>query len=300
MATSEIFWEPLQSTGDIIKLVAAVPIVNGRYAKPTAGMVGSWKAWTQQHLSGKPRFQQEREILESIPGRDEAYCLEKLVAWFDDQHRLRLQRWQNFAPARYVDCTLDNYTINAEDREQAKRQEAVLSRVRRFAESLPEHINNGVNIVFYGPPGTGKTHLMAALLRDAVVNIDCMVTWKTGAEIARESDPRNKDYGEKKTLAPGRYGPFEDFAPQRTDATKILAIDDPALPGQPLAYYALTATTSMVDEAYQDRNPVWITINATNQSQIVELISGPVADRLKDGALTAYFDWASHRRRGDF
>jgi hypothetical protein len=302
METSKIEWIPLNGSGEFVKLLEAIPIVNGRFVEPSLEMVPSWKAWVQQYtpVVDKAKYSQNREIFDSIPGRDDAYCLEKLTAWSAGQFNHRLDRWESFAPARYRDCTLDNYKISEDDSEHAKRQEAVLGRVRRFAEKLPEHIENGVNIVFYGPPGTGKTHVLAALLRDAVVNVGCLATWKTGAEINRESDPRTKDYSDRKPITGSRYNPLDDIFERMTDRNRILAIDDPALPGQPLAFYTLTAVTSMVDDAYQCRWPVWITINATNQNQIVELISGPVADRLKDGALTAFFDWPSYRRKGEF
>lgn len=70
-------------------------------------------------------------------------------------------------PARYANCTIENFDVNYDDPNDSVAQSLAKARFMagKFVENYP-HEKKG--LVFIGPIGTGKTHLAVGIIRELV------------------------------------------------------------------------------------------------------------------------------------
>lgn len=188
------------------------------------------------------------------------------VAEYD--RRCRVRSWEAFAEAigrRYAACTFDAFIASADV------QREVLRQIREYAGAIEANCAIGRNVVLYGPVGTGKDHLLASLSRDAILEAGLSVWWSTGANVSDMNNVRGGGSG-------------------------VVYISDPAPPGG-ASYNAAKNLYKIVDSAYRDSRPVWISINAKDRKQAAEMLGMQVIDRIWDErAVALHCNWPSYRR----
>ena len=205
---------------------------------------------------------------------------------YEEEMRNRKLQWLHIMQGRdrYLKCSFSNFNVSND------RQRLALAKIRKFAEHLETHIDNGVNVILYGPCGTGKDHLMTALMGTVVWKFARMrrIYFYDGAILAARA---KADRG--KTVS-GYYS--EDSVRE----PRVLAISDPVLPGETAKYYQRERLNQLIDEQYRARHPVWITINSSTREEFNEMITPRIADRLRHNAFTLHTDWESFRQLGEF
>ena len=190
--------------------------------------------------------------------------IEKLGGpYFDDtDHRWR--QWRAVCiGSRFFDCDQDNYEV-----EHDKQAEAIET-LKQFRDELPKHLVTGRNLLFYGSSGGGKDHLMSWLVRSVVMEIDHAPTieWAVGADV--------KSMG---------------------DRSYLKVISDPVLSGTELRFRDQMEAFQVIDRAWRNCQPVWMSINAEDRDQLDSMLGRQIADRIIDQAVTVFFDWPSYRK----
>ncbi len=178
---------------------------------------------------------------------------------------------------RYAGASLSNFEIYADE------QKPVLDRLRKFAERMPEAICGG-GLLLFGRPGTGKDHLLAALLKIAVVKHRLRVLWHDGQELfeeARYAIKREKEHDFRTKLV----------------VPHILAISDPQPPRGDLTEYQVGLIRDVIDRRYRRGLSTWLTTNIDNTEDANRLLTEPLLQRLKEAACQVFCDWPSYRER---
>lgn len=182
---------------------------------------------------------------------------------------------------RYRDATLGNYEV------YDNNQNAVLARLGRFAESMPEHLKGGGGLMLYGAPGTGKDHLLAALLKLAIMHHGLFVQWYDGGDLfdrihlalTSEGD------GEWRKLAEELRKPH------------ILAISDPQPPQGQLNQQQVRRLRDIIDKRYRAGKSTWLTTNIDQRDYAEQLFTKPVMERMRESAGAILCEWPSYRSR---
>lgn len=188
--------------------------------------------------------------------------------------------------AAYGNVRLRDFRLS-ENPDEAARQRRVLTGLRMVTgfqtnESKPT-IPDGKNFVFVGPPGTGKDMLMAWLGRVAIGS-GLSVFWSCGADLhSRTRDLARSD---------GNEAEFSS----RMRSFDVLAISDPTPPGAELTPAQASWLYRLFDDRARSGRPVWITINAADQTEASRMLGAQVWDRAVDGAIVFVMQWESFRR----
>lgn len=179
---------------------------------------------------------------------------------------------------RYSSATLVNFECYDD------RQTAVLARLKDFAQRMPDLLAGGGGLMLYGPPGTGKDHLLAAMLKVAIVGHRLDARWYDGQELfekARYAIRREKESEFRKELS----------------APHILAISDPQPPKGELSDYQIGLIRDVIDRRYRRRLSTWITTNLDSADAANALLTEPVMQRLRESAGKIFCEWPSYRER---
>lgn len=174
---------------------------------------------------------------------------------------------------RYARCTLSNFVASQ------KPQEAAVATLRH-------HIWSPVvpgSIVLYGPSGAGKDHLLAGAAMSIVDR--CSVEWINGSDLF--------------AALRGVFGHGQDAENRllrRFTAPDVLVISDPVPPSGDVRGWAIEFLYRIIDHRYRDFRPTWVSLNVKSFDDAVSLLSAPIVDRLRDGALVIHCDWPSYRR----
>jgi len=181
---------------------------------------------------------------------------------------------------RYARCTFANYEVTDE-----QKQRPIVNRLREFAARMPDLLRGGGGLMLFGNPGTGKDHLVAALLKVAIVKHGLSAAWYDGGELfdllyfaLREESP-----AELKALIRLLREPH------------ILAISDPQPPRGELSDSQVRRLRDVIDKRYRAGLSTWITTNIDQRADAEALLTGPMMDRLRESAGKIYCDWPSYR-----
>lgn len=229
------------------------------------------------------------EIPESDEDRRERLRCAELAA--------RFRRWDGIAGKlgrRYGDCSLDGKGLTLGVRFECSNaaQRAALDMLLQFEAELPAHVKAGRGLILFGPVGTGKDHLLAAMLRSAVLRHGLSVEWLNGLDLYGLIRDR-MDTGAPSTWE--RCERSEEDLVRSLAQPMILAISDPLPPAGDASPFNLQMLLRVIDRRYRHMLPTWLTLNAANGQDAEERLSAPIVDRLRHGALGVYCNWPSYR-----
>jgi DNA replication protein DnaC len=182
---------------------------------------------------------------------------------------------------RYQESTLENFEV------YHPRQTEVVGRLARFAESMPEHLRGGGGLMLFGDPGTGKDHLLAAILKLAVVVHGLSVLWFDGGELYDRFHMALQSEGDVdwKKLSDELRKPH------------VLAISDPQPPQGALSAPQVRRLRDIIDKRYRAGKSTWLTTNIDQREYAEQLFTKPVMERIKEASATILCDWPSYRGR---
>lgn len=210
-----------------------------------------------------------------------------LQVWEEAQRELsRLaQGWQGTA-GRHEACRLENFVEHGRDEERAA-QRNVVQALREL--NLEQSIACGRNLIFVGPCGTGKDHLMHALARRVYFGTNARIQTVDGPELRSVLRAASRD-GQERQLV------------QRYTRTRLLCISDPMpADGTGLTSFQVDSLFEIINSRWRHHRPTWATLNLplnAIRDCAERVLSTPVWDRLRDGALVIRCPWRSFRRPG--
>jgi DNA replication protein DnaC len=223
-------------------------------------------------------------VLAAIPEQDDAR--EQARARFeqtmrDQQFNSRVSsNWSDFSRRvgdRYKDCSLDNFTETTDEQRQVMRN------LRAYVDSIRENVKAGRGVLLFGPKGTGKDHLLSGLAWEFVKQFR-YVTWRNGVDLFGEvRDAMSSDGSEREFVS-------------RLVKPDVLYISDPLPPAGKLTEFQSSMLFRILDGRYRAMRPTWVSVNATGRKDLEDRMGSQNADRLRDGTLTLFCGWPSHRK----
>lgn len=182
---------------------------------------------------------------------------------------------------RYANASFESYEV------YNRTQKACVERLLRFAESMPDALQSGGGLLLFGNPGTGKDHLLAALLRVAVVLHGLSVRWIDGGDLF-----------DKIHLALCSDGDYEwRKLSESFHAPHVLAISDPQPPQDSLSPQQVRRLRDIIDKRYRAGKSTWLTTNIDQRDYAERLFTKPVMERMREQASVVLCDWPSYRER---
>lgn len=181
---------------------------------------------------------------------------------------------------RYLNCTLKEFEATTTE------QAAAVKRLTSYCKDMEANIADGVGVVLLGPSGTGKDHLLAAIMRAAVMVYGKSVKWENGMDLfgavrdRMDTDKTEADW--VKSMC-------------RPD---VLALSDPLPPFGPLSQFQANMLFRVVDGRYSRNRPTWITLNCAGRKEAEERMGAQIVDRLAHGAVVVVCNWPSYRKAG--
>jgi DNA replication protein DnaC len=173
-------------------------------------------------------------------------------------------------PARFLGKTFAVYQPNT------ARQKAALAACMQYVDRIEESAARGPGLVLVGPPGTGKTHLLTAIVQQAVQR-RISARYTTAPDVLAAVKGDWSWHGEER----GR----QYVTPQ------VLALDEvwPKNDAERNAVFAL------IDARYRSSRPTLLATNLT-WPELKATLGDRSCDRLLDGGQIIPLDGESHRK----
>ena len=183
-------------------------------------------------------------------------------------------------PARFENCTLQNYEPVNDDAKRA------LKVCQAYASRWPERLQKGGGLVMCGKPGTGKNHLALAIARHAITEHQSSAVFTTALKIAREY---------KSTWSKGSSR-TEDEVIRYFTKPDLLIIDEVGVQFGSDAEKLIMF--EIINTRYERMKPTILISNQTRE-ELSAFIGERVLDRMSDGGgCTLSFTWESYRSKG--
>lgn len=217
------------------------------------------------------------------PEQHEAYLKERRR----DEYLARCEEswtWLTRNRPRRAGCRLSTFEISR-DQAIGEKQRRVIARLEELSKIVQERPGEIPNLVIFGPVGSGKDHLMASMLRVAVMR-GLKPQWQRGLDIAtqfRAAMGRDPDLTEGQLI-------------ERYAETALLAISDLLPPAGPLTAFQAECLYQIIDRRYETRRPTWVTLNVANREEAISRMGEQLADRLRDETIMAHCNWPSYRK----
>jgi DNA replication protein DnaC len=175
-------------------------------------------------------------------------------------------------PARYIACTLENYST---DNAGQKRARDIAS---RYVDGFPAR---GASLILCGKPGTGKTHLACAV-GHALTERQRSVIFGTVLSVIRyikdtyrKDSERSESEAVDDMLEPDLLIIDEVGAQLGTEHEKLLLFE-------------------IINERYQACKATILISNLTRE-ELGQYLGDRVMDRFRESGAIVAFDWTSHR-----
>lgn len=182
---------------------------------------------------------------------------------------------------RYQECTLENFEV------YDNRQRDVIERLARFSEKMPDHLKGGGGLMLFGDPGTGKDHLLAAVLKLAIVLHGLAVLWFDGGDLY------DKIHVALQAESDHEWRKLRD----ELRRPHVLAISDPQPPQGALSPQQVRRLRDIIDQRYRSGKSTWLTTNIDEREYAEQLFTRPVMQRMKESSGAILCDWTSYRDR---
>ena len=186
---------------------------------------------------------------------------EAVNEWERAWRRYRFWDRESNIPRRFRTATLESWKPNPANR-------TIGEALKRYLETLDAKVDGGDGFTLLGPPGVGKSHLLTAVVADAIAQgfaaryavwPDVVTEVKNGFNL-----PRCEDRRDIIALLKG---------------ADLLALDELALKGA--SEFESGLLFELIDERYRERRPTIAASNATRQT-LGGLIGERLADRLTE------------------
>lgn len=214
--------------------------------------------------------------------------------WIRDERRKEdyawrdryLTRWQTCQQilasrgARYLRCRWQNYVV------ETPEQATVIEGLRTWADTLAARVRRGEHLLLFGLCGTGKDHVLACLVRQAMLRHGIFSQWVTGPELFRRW---RAEFNGGSSVDPG-----DDKC--ASGPRPLLVISDPVLPGGTLTPYQAERLYALIDRRSSYQTSTWISVNTTGREDLEQRLGVAIVDRLRDHATTFSFGWPSYRQ----
>ncbi|KDF51386.1 hypothetical protein AF35_04139 [Enterobacter roggenkampii CHS 79] len=215
--------------------------------------------------------------------RDElSFLYDEKKRWEDRTRQQNIERLLDGLniPARFENCTLQNYEPVNDDAKRA------LKVCQAYASRWPERLQKGGGLVMCGKPGTGKNHLALAIARHAITEHQSSAVFTTALKIAREY---------KSTWSKGSSR-TEDEVIRYFTKPDLLIIDEVGVQFGSDAEKLIMF--EIINTRYERMKPTILISNQTRE-ELSAFIGERVLDRMSDGGgCTLSFTWDSYRSKG--
>ena len=214
--------------------------------------------------------------LQTIDRRsDEARQIEtQLNDWNNVQ--FKMQKFVEARGLRYAPCTFENFVVSS------KTQQKVVDALIAYAANSKDLIAKGKNVLVLGSKGTGKDHLLCALAKRCQLESGSVPHWQNGVDLLEQFHRE----------ALNGYYRFHD----PLEHSDILYVSDPIPPTGSLSESKQASMFRVIDSRYSQLKPTWMTLNVADGDEAEKRMGAQTVDRLRDGALVLFCNWASYRK----
>jgi DNA replication protein DnaC len=197
-------------------------------------------------------------------------CRKILEAW--ESRKKKIDATLEARGKRYEGCTLENYKVHSQ------LQQKVVDAVWDYAVSKSTQ-----NLMLIGPMGTGKDHLLTALSKLVFMESGLVTHWANGVDLHEQFH--------RELMNGSQYRIIDPLA-----SSDVLYLSDPVPPTGSLSESKQSAMLRVIDDRYSQCMPTWASLNVLNGAEAEARMGAQAVDRLRDGALVLFCNWASYRK----
>ena len=199
----------------------------------------------------------------------------------EDMEQRRQQRTQTMIrlagiPERYQDASFEAFDAEADAAVRVREA------CRRYAETFPERLQSGTNLILSGGVGTGKTHLGCAIARYVIAAHQRQARYATVSDAVRQVR-RTYDRTSEQT----EQDVFDWLA-----GLPLLVLDEVGV--QTGSEHERMVLFEIFNRRYSDMRPT-VVISNLGCRDLTQILGERVIDRLLEDGTALAFTWASYR-----